>query len=152
MNKVIFYRRPDGGVDIVHPAPQARNAHEREDAFLQRIAAKDVPEDASDVRIVDCSDIPPTYRDYRNALRANVTFDMAQCRAIHRDKLRTARRPLLEALDVEYMRADETDDKDAKAQIAKRKQALREVTVDPAIDAAATIEDLSACWPAALKS
>ena len=95
----------------------------------------------------------PGDRHFRSAWvlsAGKVGIDMAKARDIHRERMRAARAPKLAALDVEYQRADETGDTGAKADIAKRKQALRDVTADPAIDAAQTPEGLRAVWPAEL--
>lgn len=73
-----------------------------------------------------------------------VVHDMSKARDIHRSRLRTDRAPLLEALDLAYMRADERGDPVAKSQIAKRKQMLRDAPNHPAIDAAASVDDLKA--------
>jgi len=101
------------------------------------------------VRIADEDEIPVD-RTFRNALKNDLTHDMDKAREIWRDKLREERKPLLEALDIEYIRADELGDAGAKAAIAEPKQALRNVTKDAAIDAAATPEELKAARPEAL--
>jgi len=96
--------------------------------------------------------LPPD-KAFRNAWEANgseVAVNMAKARGIHRDRLRVARAPLLAVLDVEYTRADEAGDANAKKAIAARKQALRDVTADPAIEAATTPAELAAVWPSAL--
>lgn len=92
-------------------------------------------------------------RDYRNALRDTadtIGYHMPTAREIHRQRMRVARAPLLAELDVGYMRADEVNARAEKTQIASQKQALRDVTADPAIDAAPTVEELKAVWPAIL--
>jgi len=76
--------------------------------------------------------------------------DMTKAREIKRDQLRAERRPLLEQLDVEFMRAVEAGDAEKQALIAERKQLLRDVTADPAIDAATTPDELKAVRPAIL--
>lgn len=83
-----------------------------------------------------------TYRDGWTFQDGKVGHDMAKCRKIHRDRLRSVRAVALSALDVEYHRADEAGDASAKAAVAKRKQALRDVTADPRIEAAQTPADL----------
>lgn len=127
---------------------------ETEDEFVARIAAKDVPSDASDVRIVDASVIP-TDRTFRNAWRAcpknGCRIDMAAAAEIHKQTLRTLRAPKLAALDVEYMRALETGDQMLQTEITAKKQALRDVTKDPAVAAAKTPEALISVVPAALR-
>ena len=87
----------------------------------------------------------PTDRTFRGAWQFNgdaVEIDMVAARDIHRDNLRAERKPLLEALDVAYMRALEDDT--GTVDITAEKQALRDVTEDPRIDAAATPDELKA--------
>ena len=77
--------------------------------------------------------------------------NMGRAREIHRERLREMRAPLLEALDVEYVRADEAGDAELKADVARRKQALRDAPADPRIDRAKTPRALRAVVPTALK-
>ena len=96
----------------------------------------------------------PADRRFRNAWRdtaGKLAVAMPLAREIHREYLRALRAPKLAALDTEYMRADEAGDAAAKARIAAQKQALRDVTADPAIEAAKTPEALAAVLPAALR-
>jgi len=76
-----------------------------------------------------------------------ITVDMTKAREIKRDQLRAERKPLLEQLDVDYMRSQEAGDTAKQQEIAAKKQALRDVTDDPAIDAAATPQELKDWWP-----
>lgn len=96
--------------------------------------------------------VVPQDRTFRNAWcdvtpEPVVDIDMAKARNIHRDRLREMRAPKLAALDVEYQRADELNDGAQKMAIAARKQALRDVTKHPDIDAAQTPEQLKAAIP-----
>ena len=96
----------------------------------------------------------PTDRTFRNAWKLNgstIDHDMSKAREIKRDQLRSLRTPLLETLDVDYQKADEVDNKVLKAEIAAKKQALRDVTNNPAIDVATTPEELKAILPPILK-
>lgn len=126
---------------------------ETEQEWLHRIRVKDVPVDATDVAIVDESAVP-TDRTFRDAFRAcpenGCRVDMSAARDIHKDRLRTLRAPKLAVLDIEFMQALEAGDVEAQARIAAKKQALRDVTKDPAISAATTPEDLGAVIPVAL--
>ena len=150
MKKIIF-SRPDGGLSVIHPVINS-NETLTEDEAIDR-ARKDIPPEAIDVQIVDESAIPSdrTFRNAWTVVAGAVEHDMAKCREIHTDKLRTLRKPLLERLDMEYLRADERGDAAGKVAIAAQKQALRDVTSDPAIAAARTPEDLKAVMPEALK-
>jgi len=126
---------------------------ETESAFIARIIDKDVPKDATDVQIVGGNDIPAD-RVFRNAWKSElggVGVDMPKALEIHRNKLRELRAPKLAALDVEYMRALEQSDGAKMATIAAKKQALRDVTADPALIAAQTPEELKAAIPEALR-
>jgi hypothetical protein len=87
----------------------------------------------------------PADRTFRGAWQFNgaaVEIDMDAAKAIHKDNLRAARKPLLDALDVDYMKALETGG-DAAA-VAAQKQALRDVTNDARIAAATTPDELKA--------
>ena len=87
----------------------------------------------------------PADRTFRGAWQFNgaaVEIDMSAARDIHRDNLRAERAPRLAALDVDYMKALETSGDTAA--IAADKQALRDVTADARIEAAATPDALKA--------
>ena len=75
-----------------------------------------------------------------------INVNMDKARDIHRDKVRQARKPLLEAKDVDFMRAVEAGDTDAQATVAAEKQALRDATAAAAINAAKTPDALKAAW------
>ncbi len=122
---------------------------ETDDEFVSRIVAKDVPADVRDVAVIDIADVPAdlTFRNAWIVQAGRLVHDMPRARKIWRGKIREARAPLLAALDVEYQRADEHGDADAKAAIVARKQVLRDAPNDPAIEAAQTVDDLRAAWP-----
>jgi hypothetical protein len=56
-DKRIVYTQGDGRVVVLTPAPSYRNADEAEDAFLARVAAKDVPAGHA-FTIMDKADAP----------------------------------------------------------------------------------------------
>lgn len=74
-----------------------------------------------------------------------ITIDMTKARNIHRDRMRAARAPKLAALDVAFQRALETGGDTVS--IVAQKQALRDVTANPEIEAAQTPDDLKKVWP-----
>lgn len=78
--------------------------------------------------------------------------NMDKARNLHRDKLRELRAPFLTKLDIQFMQAIEIGDSVKIRTIATQKQALRDVTKDPAIDAAATPDELAGVLPAALRA
>lgn len=127
---------------------------EKESEFVARIAAKDVPADALDVHIVE-GDAIPADRTFRNAWKSEagrIVHDTPKCREIQRNKLRELRKPKLAALDIAFMRALETGAPASDVQeIVAKKQALRDVTADPRLEAANTPDELRAVVPEVLR-
>ena len=70
--------------------------------------------------------------------------DMAKAREIHKNKIRVARKPLLEALDIEFQKAQETGA--STTDILAKKQALRDAPADSGIAAASDADTLKAQW------
>jgi hypothetical protein len=71
-----------------------------------------------------------------------------KAKAIWKDKWREARKPILESLDIEFMKAVEAADTEKQAEIALKKQALRDVTLTEI--AGNTPEEIKAVWPSVL--
>ena len=71
-------------------------------------------------------------------------IDMAKAREIHKNKIREARTPLLEALDIEFQKAQETSA--STADIVAKKQALRDAPADSEITSATDTNALKAQW------
>lgn len=69
-----------------------------------------------------------------------ISINLEKAKTIKKDRLRQERKPLLEAQDVLYMRAQEAGT-DTTAIVAE-KQRLRDIT--NLVDAASTVEDLKA--------
>ena len=94
----------------------------------------------------------PTDRSFRDAWVYGdaevVEVDMPKAQEIFKDNLRRERQPLLEALDVEYMKAMERGE-DTTAIVAQ-KVALRDVTDDARIASATTPDQLGAMDVASL--
>jgi hypothetical protein len=79
----------------------------------------------------------------------SIQVNMDKARKIWQDQWRAARIPLLEGLDVEFMRAVESGDQDKQAEVAAKKQELRDVTL---IDISHVDEpgELQTQWPGCL--
>ena len=71
-----------------------------------------------------------------------------KAKAIWKDKWREARKPLLASLDIEFMKAVESADTEKQAEIASKKQALRDVTLTEIVGN--TPEEIKAVWPSVL--
>lgn len=74
------------------------------------------------------------------------TFDKNRGLELMKRYIRSKRTKLFPQLDVEFMRAVEMGDSIKQAEIAAKKQALRDLT-DINIDSVNTIEELKALWP-----
>ena len=103
-----------------------------------------------DGKTVDASTVSkPSDRHFRGAWKlsgSTISEDMTKAKAIFKDKIREARKPLLDAEDVVYMKALEASDSSAQtASIAKKKK-LRDAPAATAIDNADTIAKLKAAW------
>ncbi len=148
-NQRIVYTREDGGVSVIVPSPEALQT-----MTIEQIAAKDVPQGLS-YRITDVENIPPD-RTFREAWTDEnptdtVDIDMTKARDIHKNTLRELRKPLLEALDIEYFKALEAGDEAKCSEIKADKQALRDVTSHSSISNAQTPEDLKNAIPEILQ-
>ena len=91
----------------------------------------------------------PSDRHFRNAWKINgsvISEDLDTAKEIFRDKIREVRKPLLEAEDVTYMKAMESDDASAKTASVNKKKALRDAPSASAIKNAKTIADLKSAW------
>jgi flagellar basal body rod protein FlgB len=73
-----------------------------------------------------------------------IGLDLSKAKDIHRDNIRAARLPLLQAKDLEFQRALESGADTAA--IVTAKQALRDAPAAAAIDAASTADELKAAW------
>ena len=76
-----------------------------------------------------------------------IKVNMDKAREIKKDMIRAERKPKLEELDVQFMRAVESGDTEAQATIAAQKQALRDAPADSRIDAATTPDELKLVDP-----
>ena len=91
----------------------------------------------------------PKNRDFRGAwtLEGDVMKeDLSVAKELFKSKIKEARTPLLASEDVAFMMALENDDSKAKAASVAKKKALRDATKASAIDAASSIEELTAAW------
>lgn len=132
----ITYPQPNGQVAVIIPADPSLS--------IEEIAAKDVPAGLP-YKIVDSLEVDNDYfnaYDFNEDTGAEVNIDKAK--ALHLDKFREARKPILSKLDVDYMKAIETEDSVKAAEIAVQKQELRDVTKTVLPD---TLEEIKAVWP-----
>ncbi len=73
-----------------------------------------------------------------------IVHDMEKARDIWRNKIRTARKPILEELDIKYIRTLE-ENGDVKP-IVETKKKLRDFPNKPEIENASSVEELKKIW------
>ena len=91
----------------------------------------------------------PSDRHFRGAWTLSgktISEDLAVAKTIFKDKVREARKPLLDAEDVVYMKALEAGDSSAQSASVAKKKALRDAPAASAISSADTIAKLKAAW------
>lgn len=142
MSKAVVYTDDTGAFHVVSP----KITPERTLGILVNAGL--------DARIVDVADLPPD-RDFRDSWvdkGGRIEPDIQKCREIYRQWMRAARYGKLLALDQAFLRVLENGSAEEKAAIVAQKQALRDVTKDPRIDAARTLSELKAVWPDILRA
>ena len=75
-----------------------------------------------------------------------IGVNIAKAKELQKERFRQVRKPLLEALDIDYQRADEAGDASKKTEIATKKQALRDVTSSTALNDASSAAEVRAVW------
>jgi hypothetical protein len=133
--KVIIYTNDDGWVSVTAPNYPPGLTAEQEIEVAAWVQQKDVPPmpDGSVRRsfVVESSDLDGMHLFFE-AWRLNndgtVTWNKAAADELKRKQFRLLRKPLLEKLDVEFMRALESGDNVLVASISTKKKELRDVT------------------------
>ena len=78
----------------------------------------------------------------------SIIINPDKAKAIWKNKWRGVRQPLLASLDIEFMKAVEAGDSAKQAEIASKKQALRDVTQTSI--PGTTPEEIKSVWPSVL--
>jgi hypothetical protein len=144
----IVFQAPDGTLDIVqiidpeiqpeaHAAQLLKNGDIKPDRKAVAYAVPNYPACLPD-------------RVHPRDLRwdgKKIVCDMDSARESWRRAIRAARVKLFEPLDVEYMKALETNDMAAMEKIVAQKKALRDAPAHPSIAKAKTVADLRKIWP-----
>lgn len=151
----IVHMTADGRCAVSEPSETFRRPGESDPSLFARVIESlrrpghpdGIPDGVEPV-ILHKDDVPGDvyYRAARKLEGGKIVWNMEKARAMHADRIRAARAPMLAALDVQMLRAIGSGDK-PDASIETEKQRLRDAPADPAIAAAKTIEELHAAWP-----
>jgi len=129
--RVIIFINETGNVSVCSPTGELP---------IEEVLAKDCPAGAI---IVDASTLPEEYNEFFNAWVLNdavVSVNFPKAQEITKDRLRTERTPLLQALDVAQLR--NLADPVVLADIEAKKQVLRDATKQ--VDTLTTLDELKA--------
>jgi hypothetical protein len=111
-------------------------------------AIKDVPKGVEYAVVDDLGDLENDYFNAFEYANMGIFCNIDKAKAIHLDKFREARKPLLSKLDVDYMKAIEAEDHSAATAIAVKKQELRDITKIPLPN---NLPEIKETWPDILK-
>lgn len=133
--KVIIYKNNDNRLSVINPCYKDEMTETEKNEYVIFIQNKDVPKniDGSIIPswIID-SDNLTDIKNLRNAWNVNelgqIYFDRDKAIEIKKEQFRILRKPLLEKLDVEFMRALENGDTASIPIITQKKSALRDIT------------------------
>jgi len=141
-DKRIVYQGENGRAVVVIPDPNFL----AKGKTLDDVLIKCVPENCRDSANVVEIDTVPSDRTFRNAWVTeqgkSVEIDLAKAKDLAKDKVRQARTPKFQELDIAYQRADEAGDADAKAAVVVKKQTARDATADTKITNADSVDNL----------
>ena len=133
--KVIIYKNNDNRLSVINPCYKDDMTNQEKDEYVIFIQNKDVPKNIDNSAIpswIIDSDNLPDIKNIRNAWNVNesgqIYFDRDKAIEIKKEQFRNLRKPLLEKLDVEFMRALENGDTSSIPIITQKKSDLRDIT------------------------
>ena len=137
--KSIVYTEDAGNVALIRLTP-------RTTLTVEEAQAQYVP-DGKASYIVNNSDINVDY-DFRDSWTYDPSsgfgIDMTKAKNIHRNNIRARRAELMPALDVEFMKAQESGENTSA--IVAKKNALRDAPANSAIESCTTTDELVKQW------
>tara|TARA_R100000234_G_scaffold69779_1_gene42855 strand:+ start:72 stop:542 length:471 start_codon:yes stop_codon:yes gene_type:complete len=138
-DKRIVYQGEDGIAKIVIPTKEYKGT-------MEDLLKKVVPEDCLGSADIVEVDTIPNDRTFRNAWTTSkgksAEIDLAKAKEEAKIKVRQARTPKFQELDIAYQRADEDGDADVKKAVADKKTVLRDATKNTKITGASDVDKL----------
>ena len=133
--KVIIYKNNDNRLSVINPCYKDDMTNQEKDEYVIFIQNKDVPKNIDNSAIpswiIDSDDLRDI-KNIRNAWNVNdsgqIYFNRDKAIEIKKEQFRNLRKPLLEKLDVEFMRALENGDTSSIPIITQKKSDLRDIT------------------------
>ena len=133
--KVIIYKNNNNRLSVINPCYKDDMTNQEKDEYVIFIQNKDVPKNIDNSTIpswiIDSDDLRDI-KNIRNAWNVNdsgqIYFNRDKAIEIKKEQFRNLRKPLLEKLDVEFMRALENGDTSSIPIITQKKSELRDIT------------------------
>ncbi len=155
----IAISKPDGGVAIMQFLTLVKR-NEDDPGYVREATPENIEAELTKSgfgglswRIIQDDEIPQD-RTFRNAWTDagdKIGHDMEKARAIHMDRIRAARAPVLAALDTEINKAADAGKANGElAALRAKRQALRDIPQTFDLSKAQTPEALKALWPVEL--
>jgi hypothetical protein len=140
MDKVLVFSNANGGLTIAHPIRE-RAEDVSESDFLEGIAEEVVPNGVP-YTVLNAADVPDE-RLFREAWRLHngtIVVELSAAKEVAKTFIRSVRVTVMNRLDVEYMRALESDLKGAAQRVTAEKSRWRDM---PSLaDGAESVQDL----------
>jgi hypothetical protein len=133
--KVIIYKNNDNRLSVINPCYKDDMTNQEKDEYVIFIQNKDVPKNIDNSTIpswiIDSDDLRDI-KNIRNAWNVNdsgqIYFNRDKAIEIKKEQFRNLRKPLLEKLDVQFMRALEVGDTSTIQIVTQKKSELRDIT------------------------
>ena len=139
--KVVLHKGSNDQLNLTFPA---------NDDFIPLIVERLQVDSETDFVILNREELDNDTYEYLGAFKfinGSVIYVPEKMKEIQKNKFRIARKPILEKLDIEYMRALENNNVVKQQEIASMKQQLRDITDIPLPEDLVSIKNT---WPSIL--
>ena len=133
--KYIIFEQQNKKLGIIFPA--------NVDMSIDEIAKTSLPPNTN-YAIVENLILDVYFIDAYEYVKGEAVINYEKAKEIQKNKWREARKPLLDKLDIAFMKALEIGDLHSQKQISEKKQALRNITNTVMID---NLDMIKSTWP-----
>lgn len=134
--RTIFYQGENNRLGIIGVLDQ--------NSSIEEIVSKTIPENLEYKVIEGPTNLDSDFLDAYDFINKEAVMNYERAKDIQKNKWRQLRKPILEKLDVEFMKALETGNTQKVQEIGSQKQELRDVTKTPLIN---NLDDIKNAMP-----
>ena len=143
----IVYKRADGGVSVITPAPketlEKALGKMTEQEYIDHVYSRSIPQDAKEIFETTSFPNDKYFRDAWTIKNKQIDVDMPKARIIHMDRIRKDRDKKLKELDIDTLRGKD---------VQSHKQYLRDIPQTLDLTQANTPEELKSTLPKEYKN